>query len=129
DDFGVHLAKGRTGIVAAIGRGIVRIMPHLMTLLTVVGTAAMIWVGGQIIVHGLHELGWHLPYETIHHWAVAAAAAVPFAAGAVEWVTTAFFDGIIGLILGLLLLPIVSGIINPLMQATILPLVARFSKS
>lgn len=128
DDFGVHLAKGRTGLVAAIGRGIVHVMPKLMTVLTVVGTAAMIWVGGQIIVHGLHELGWHLPYETIHDMAVAAAAAAPFAAGAVEWITTAFFDGIIGLVLGLLLLPIVTGVINPLMAATILPLIARFSK-
>lgn len=128
DDFGLHLAKDRTGIIAAFGLGIVRVMPHLMTVLTVVGTAAMIWVGGQIIVHGLHELGWHMPYETIHHLAIAAAAAVPAIAGIAEWMTAAFFDGIIGLVLGLLLLPIVTKIINPLMAVTILPLFARFTK-
>jgi predicted DNA repair protein MutK len=128
DDFGLHLAKGRTGIVAAIGRGIVRVMPHLMTLLMIVGTAAMIWVGGQIVVHGLHELGWHTPYETIHHMAEVAAAAVPAIGGIAAWVTTAFLDGILGLMLGLLLLPIAAKIINPLMAVTILPLMNRFSK-
>jgi predicted DNA repair protein MutK len=129
DDVGVHLAKGRTGPVAAFGRGIVIVMPHLMTLLMIVGTAAMIWVGGQIIVHGLHELGWHLPYETIHHLAETAAAAVPAISGIATWVTTAFFDGIIGLILGIILLPVASIIINPLMEMTILPIIDRFSKS
>ena len=129
DDFGLHLAKGKSGALAAIGRGIVYIMPKLMTLLTIVGTAAMIWVGGQIIVHGLHELGWHMPYETIHHMAIAAAQAVHAIAGIAEWVTTAFFDGIVGLILGLALLPVVTKVLNPVIEATIAPLVARFTKA
>ncbi len=129
DDFGLHLAQRRTGPLAALGRGIVIIMPHLMTLLTIVGTAAMIWVGGQIIVHGLHDLGWHMPYDTIHHWAEGAAAAVPSIAGIATWVTTAFFDGIVGLVLGLALLPIVTKVLNPIIEATITPLIARFSKA
>ncbi|WP_378945650.1 DUF808 domain-containing protein [Paracoccus sp. R86501] len=129
DDFGLHLAQSKTGALAALGRGIVHIMPHLMNLLMIVGTAAMIWVGGQIIVHGLHELGWHMPYDTIHHMAVAAAEAVPAIAGIAEWVTTAFFDGIVGLILGLALLPIVTKVLNPVIDATIAPLMARFTKT
>jgi len=125
DDMGVHLATRRSGAVAAFGRGVVRFMPGFMTTLTVVGTAAMIWVGGQIVVHGLHELGWHAPYETIHHLAEGAAAALPALPGVAAWATTAFFDGLIGLALGLLLLPVVTRILNPLLEATVLPLLAR----
>lgn len=117
DDIGLHLARRGSGPMAAFGRGIVRVMPGFMTTLTVVGTAAMIWVGGQIIVHGLHELGWHAPYETIHHWADAAAAALPAAPGVAAWVVTAFCDGVIGLILGLALIPVATRIIGPLIGA------------
>ncbi|MFN4061087.1 MAG: DUF808 domain-containing protein [Paracoccus hibiscisoli] len=117
DDAGLHLAQRRPGPVAALGRGIVRVMPGLMTTLTVVGTAAMIWVGGQIIVHGLHELGWHAPYDMIHHWAQGAAAAVPAAPGVAAWVVTAFCDGVIGLVLGLMLIPVASFVGTPLIEA------------
>ncbi|MCQ0971196.1 DUF808 domain-containing protein [Paracoccus sp. TK19116] len=123
DDVGVHLATERSGALAALGRGIVKVMPGFMKTLTIVGTAAMIWVGGQIIVHGLHELGQHQPYEWVHHQAEAAAHALPQVAGLAAWATTAFFDGILGLILGLILIPIVARIVNPLLGATILPLI------
>jgi len=52
DDIGVHLAKQRA--TAALGRGLVKAMPWVMRFLSVLGTAAMIWVGGQIITHNLH---------------------------------------------------------------------------
>ena len=117
DDAGVHMASRRNGTVAALGRGIVHVVPAFMTALTVVGTAAMIWVGGQIVVHGLHELGWHAPYETVHHLAEAAAHAVPALPVVAAWVTTAFFDGILGLTLGLLLLPVAHYALNPLLAA------------
>ncbi|UXU75159.1 MULTISPECIES: DUF808 domain-containing protein [unclassified Paracoccus (in: a-proteobacteria)] len=113
DDFGLHLAR-RGGALAGLGRGIVRVMPGFMRVLTVVGTAAMIWVGGQIVIHGLHELGQHQPYEWIHHRAEAAAHAVPAAPGVAAWVTTAFFDGILGLILGMVLIPVAHYLLNPL---------------
>ncbi|TBN41136.1 DUF808 domain-containing protein [Paracoccus subflavus] len=125
DDVGVHLATERRGLTAAIGRGIVKVMPGFMKVLTVVGTAAMIWVGGQIILHGLAEMGWPGPYDWVHHQAEAAAHAVPQAPGLVGWLVTAFFDGIFGLVLGLILIPIVQKIINPMLQATVLPLMAR----
>lgn len=117
DDVGVNLANRRNGAVAALGRGIVHIMPGFTKALTVVGTAAMIWVGGQIIVHGLHELGQHQPYEWIHHQAEAAAHALPQIAGVTSWAVTAFFDGIVGLIIGLVLIPIVQRVINPVIGA------------
>ncbi|GGF68460.1 hypothetical protein GCM10011402_21130 [Paracoccus acridae] len=125
DDVGVYLATHRTGLRAAMGRGIVKVMPGFMKTLTVVGTAAMIWVGGQIVLHGFAELGWAGPYDWIHHQAEAAAHAVPQAPGLVAWAVTAFFDGIFGLILGMILIPIAHYVINPLLQATVAPLMAR----
>ena len=122
DDLGLAMAGGRSRLLASLGRGLVRLMPVLMKLLTIIGTAAMIWVGGNIIVHGLHELGWHTAYDWIHHQAEAAALAVPQAPGLVGWAVTAFFDGIIGLIWGLMLIPLSEYLIVPLARVTILPL-------
>ncbi|CAM3739147.1 DUF808 domain-containing protein [Paracoccus yeei] len=116
DDVGLHLAQ-RGGATAGLGRGIVRFMPGFMKVLTIVGTAAMIWVGGQIVVHGLHVLGQHQPYEWIHHMAEAAAQALPAAPGVAAWVTTAFFDGILGLMLGLVLIPVANHVITPAIGA------------
>ncbi|WBU63409.1 DUF808 domain-containing protein [Paracoccus aerodenitrificans] len=124
DDVGVSLAKNNSGLLAALGRGIVKFMPGFMKLLTIIGTAAMIWVGGNIIVHGLHEMGWHAPYEWISNQSKAAAAMLPQAAGIVSWFVTAFFDGILGLIWGLLLIPLSEYVIVPAANATIVPLIA-----
>ena len=124
DDAGLHLATGRNGALAALGRGIVRFMPGFMKALTVVGTAAMLWVGGQIVLHGLAELGWPAPYDRIHHIAEAAARALPQAPGAAAWTATAVLDGLAGLALGLALIPVVGRIVNPLLNATVIPLIA-----
>lgn len=64
DDFGVHLAQEKfRPATRKFGRGIVTFMPHFLTVLSYVGTAAMLWVGTEIIAHGipftshlLHEL-------------------------------------------------------------------------
>lgn len=125
DDVGVHLAKRQNGFSSAVGRGIVKVMPKFMKVLTIVGTAAMIWVGGQIVLHGLAELGWHGPYDWVHHQAEAAAHLVPQAPGVAAWLVTAFFDGIFGLVLGLILIPLIHRIINPVLAATILPIMSR----
>lgn len=117
DDAGLALARRRSGAVAAFGRGIVKVMPGFMKLLTIVGTAAMIWVGGNIVIHGMHELGMHQPYEWIHHRAEDAAHALPGLAGFAAWLTTAFFDGVFGLALGLLLIPVATRVISPLIGA------------
>ena len=115
DDVGLSLAApSRPSGVRALGRGIVAVMPTIMTVIATVGTAAMLWVGGNIIVHGLHELGVHGPYEVIHGLAKSASASVPVAKGFVEWLVIATLDGIVGLALGLLLIPIVGKIILPL---------------
>src|SRR3546814_15814081 len=57
DDIGLHLAERRDAGSRALGRALVHAMPRLMTALSVIGIAAMIWVGGGILVHGLEEFG------------------------------------------------------------------------
>ena len=115
DDMGLHIARNaRTGFGRGFGRGLVTFMPRLMAFLSVVGTAAMLWVGGSIVLHGLEVTHlWAAPYEIIHHWAEAAAAVLPLG-GFTAWAVTALCDGVIGLGLGLLLIPVATRIIAPL---------------
>ena len=118
DDLGLWLARvGRLSATRALGRGIVAVMPGFMTALTLIGTAAMIWVGGSILVHGLHVLGWHFPSDWIAERAGAAAEALPQAAGLVHWAVTAFFDGVLGLGWGLVLIPVATWIVDPILRA------------
>ena len=118
DDVGLHLAAtARTGGGRALGRGLVHAMPKLMAVLSTVGTAAMLWVGGNIVIHGLEVTHlWASPYEVIHHIAEATGHAVPVAQGFVEWLVTAALDGVFGLILGLILIPVATRVIGPLLS-------------
>ena len=117
DDVGLRLASTGRPLSTWLGRNIVKLMPGLMKVLTTVGTAAMIWVGGQIFIHGLHELGIHQPYEWIRTQAEHASAAVPQLAGTVRWLVTAALDGVFGLMLGLLLIPVATRVIGPLIES------------
>ena len=101
DDIGFRLATRENGGAKAIGRGLVAGMPKLLSSLSVIGTAAMAWVGGGIVLHGMEVVGiWPALPHTLHHWAHAIAAASPVAVGAIEWVVNAFFAGIFGVALG-----------------------------
>ncbi len=66
DDIGLALAQRESEASQRIGRMLVAGMPKLLTVLSVVGTAAMLWVGGHILIVGAHELGWDLPYNIVH---------------------------------------------------------------
>lgn len=100
DDIGLHLAGRDGALTRSVGRGLVKAMPVLLRILAVVGTAAMIWVGGGIILHGLEEFGLtslpHLIHDTAHH----AAEAVPVAASVVDWLVSAIGAAIMGLAIG-----------------------------
>lgn len=117
DDVGLYIAKnGHTSLGRALGRALVKGMPALMKVLMVVGTAAMLWVGGSIILHGLEVLGFPWLYHHIHDLAVVAGTMAPDGwSAAVEWISTAAMDGVFGLGLGLILIPVVTRVIAPVM--------------
>jgi len=116
DDVGLAMANGsRLAPLRAIGRGLVRGMPGFLKGLTIVGTAAMLWVGGSIIVHGLEELGIAGPAHIIHDAAYAVGHAVPAGwTGFTEWLVKAAIDGVLGLVLGMLLIPLGEKVITPI---------------
>jgi uncharacterized protein len=100
DDVGLHLTERRDPGTRAIGRMLVHAMPRVMTALSVIGIAAMIWVGGGIIVHGLEVFGAGGLAHAIHDVAEAAGHAVPGVGGVVEWVVGAAGAGLVGLAIG-----------------------------
>ena len=101
DDIGLHLVEKRsTAAAQKLGRGLLLAMPKLLTALSVIGTAAMLWVGGQIVVHGLHELGWHPLYDAVHGVEYAVKGAMGALGGLLGWLTNAALSGVVGLVLG-----------------------------
>ena len=118
DDVGLFMAeRGRLGLTRATGRAIVKGMPGFLKALTTVGTAAMLWVGGSIVLHGMEVLGFAAPAHLIHDIAASLGAMVPQAVGAVTWTATAAMDGVFGLALGLLLIPLVTRVFAPIWSA------------
>ena len=109
DDIGLHLAHRRTASVRALGRGLVRAMPVVMSGLTTVGTAAMLWVGGGILVHGLA----HFHLTPIPHWVEAfshAASGVPVIGVLTGWAAMAAGSAVVGLAVGGVLALVMAGV-------------------
>ena len=114
DDLGLWLTQvGKLGLTRALGRGIVKFMPWLLRGLTIVGTAAMLWVGGSIIIHSLAQMGWHAPEEYIHDIAVSYGNHQP----ALEWIITAGIDFVLGFLWGLILIPVGVRMVAPIWAA------------
>ncbi len=103
DDIGLHLAGTGTAGARSLGRGLVRAMPIVLAALGGIGTAAMIWVGGGIILHGFEEFGFTALPHLVHDLAERAGAAMPFAQGLVNWLVSAVGSGLLGLVVGGLL--------------------------
>lgn len=108
DDMGVRLAATGTGAGRRAGGLLVAAMPRVLAFLSALGIAAMAWVGGGIVIHGLEGAGAlaALPHA-VHRLAHAAGAAVPFAAAAVEWLVSALLAGLFGVALGAVIAAVV----------------------
>ncbi|MBN9311052.1 MAG: DUF808 domain-containing protein [Devosia sp.] len=118
DDFGLLLArKARTGAGRAFGRGILLAMPWVMQTLSVVGTAAMIWVGGGIIVHGLSGFGLGFIEHGIEAFAHWIEQLLPAPDGFAGGLATILADLVLGLVLGLILIPIAGKVVAPAWRA------------
>ncbi|MGE5953624.1 MAG: DUF808 domain-containing protein [Qipengyuania vulgaris] len=103
DDLGLHLTKKPSEAARAFGRMLLKGMPWLLKALSFIGTIAMLWVGGGIIVHGTHELGFDLLYDIAHGAEYAVKAIAGGLSGLLGWVTYAAVSAIIGLGLGFIL--------------------------
>ena len=99
DDIGLHMAKEGNSARQAVGRGLVAFMPKLLAALALIGTAAMLWVGGQIFLHGLHEYHIGGIAEALEALAQNVAGGLPLE-GLWTWLIKATGDGIFGLLLG-----------------------------
>ena len=99
DDIGLHLAEKKS--TRHLGNALVHVVPTLLTMISGLGTAAMLWVGGGILVHGFEELHilTFIP-ETIHHLADQAGAASGEMGGIVEWLVNALGGAVVGFVIG-----------------------------
>ena len=115
DDVGVALAKrdGASAVGRALGRGLVRGMPVLLKLLSAVGTAAMIWVGGGIVLHGLEVYGPPAIGTPSRRRPRPRRHAVPPSPGLLEWVVEAAISGLVGSLVGAASIPLVGFVVAP----------------
>ena len=112
DDAGLALARygGGSfigGAVRWLGRALVRGMPPFLSVLSTIGTAAMVWVGGGIILHGVEKYGPPVVGRTVHAATETAAHALPSVAGMIEWSVEAAISGVLGLLIGAITIPAV----------------------
>ena len=113
DDFGLRLAKGAThpddnlpGPADNIGRGIVRVMPKVFNAIGVVGTVAMLWVGGHLVIENLAKVGvevFHNVVSTIEH-------ALASGGGFLGWLVETACAAVFGIVLGSLITGVVVGV-------------------
>lgn len=100
DDLGLRLASRGSGATRALGRGLVRAMPAVLGALSVIGTAAMLWVGGHILLDGLAKFGLQGPAHALHGAALSAGHALPAIEGLVEWLVETLGGFVVGLLVG-----------------------------
>lgn len=106
DDVGLALSQRSSPGLQRLGRGLVRGMPVLLAWLARIGTAAMLWVGGHILVVGAHELGWDLPHDLIHD--LAGVVSGGGLAGVASWLLATGASLLVGLAVGLVVAALVA---------------------
>jgi len=100
DDIGLYLAEKESDLSQKVGLGLVAAMPKLMAGLALIGTVAMLWVGGHILLVGIDDLGWPVLYDAVHHaeeWVHDATGAF---GGFLAWLTNTTASAILGLLVG-----------------------------
>ncbi|MDK8891294.1 DUF808 domain-containing protein [Corynebacterium macclintockiae] len=108
DDIGLALADKQDASEGTkkFGLFLVKGMPKLLTVIGIIGTLAMLWVGGHILLVGLDELGLHWPYHTVHH----VVELVEHLGGAVTWLVETGFSLVFGLLIGAIIVAVIAGI-------------------
>lgn len=107
DDIGLHLAEKKSTAAQRTGRVLLVAMPRILAVLSTVGTVAMLWVGGGIVLHGLEELGFPAPAHVAHDIQHAVAVATGPLGGVLGWLSYALASALVGLVLGALIAGVV----------------------
>ena len=100
DDIGLHMAQRRSRLAQRFGRGLVNAMPKVLAVLSFVGTIAMLWVGGGIVLHGLEELGMAGPAHLAHDIQHVVEQSTGALSGVLGWATYAAASALTALALG-----------------------------
>ena len=100
DDVGLRLEQTASRIGHHVGRGLVAAMPAVLSALSTVGTVAMLWVGGHILLAGSDHLGWHPPYEMLHHAADRLRHNVMAFGAVLAWLVDIGASAVVGLVVG-----------------------------
>src|SRR4051812_22724543 len=106
DDVGLSLAQRRSRLSRSVGRGLVAAMPRLLAVISVVGVIAMLWVGGHILLSNAAEVGWHWPYDSVHHVEEDIHSAVHGAGSLLGWLFNTFVSFVVGLVVGAVLVAV-----------------------
>jgi hypothetical protein len=109
DDVGLELVQDESNSRQRIGHLLVVGMPKLLKVLSLVGTAAMLWVGGHILLVGAGELGWHSPYDLVHDLEHAVDG-VGGIGGVLAWLANTVASAVVGLVVGSVLVAIVGAL-------------------
>lgn len=100
DDIGLAMTHRKTAGSQAVGKALVNGMPTVLSALSAIGTVAMLWVGGHILLVGADTLGWHAPYGFVHHVEEMVAHATGPLGGVLGWLTNTAFSALVGLAVG-----------------------------
>jgi uncharacterized protein len=103
DDVGLRLAERDSGFSKTLGRGLVKAMPRVLAVISVVGTVAMLWVGGHILLVnlGADGTGWiPWPYEWVHHLEVVIHDGAGALGGTLGWLFNTLCSAVVGLVVG-----------------------------
>jgi predicted DNA repair protein MutK len=106
DDIGLRLMESPSLALRHTGARVVKAMPEVFRAISIVGTVAMLWVGGHLVIANLAETVWHGPYDLLHAVALAIEATGPV----IVWIVDTAMSAIFGLVLGLLVVAVTMGI-------------------
>lgn len=114
DDAGVALANSSVSALRALGRGLVIGMPVFLKILAGVGTAAMLWVGGSILVHGAAQMGYAGPEHLIHDISEAIVQALAIAPGLIGWIATSAQQALLAIVVGAITIVVMGNVVAPI---------------
>ena len=106
DDVGLKLAGRPSRSSQRMGRLLVSGMPKVLSWLSVIGVAAMLWVGGHILLVGFDELGWSAPYHLVH-LLEGTVHDVPGVGGVLAWIVNTVISALVGLVVGVILVTVI----------------------